>query len=103
MVVQHHWPGLIINQTQDYHPPYPPQPQPILTSIECDNCHEPFSNESQLDLHIEAYPSVCEDCGICFTSTINFDFHELKEHPDTTYAQKIIPIETKQKFSKSLQ
>ena len=47
----------------------------------------------------ETYPYICEDCGICFTSTFNLDFHKLKEHPDVTYAQKIIPIETRIKFS----
>ena len=33
---------------------------------------------------------------------IDWTIEEIKKHPDTTYAQKIIPIETKQKFSKSM-
>ena len=32
--------------------------RPIPTCYECDNCHEIFTNECQLEQHIETYPSV---------------------------------------------
>ena len=54
---------------------------PSVKKPECDNCHEVFENETELNKHNEKFEFGCEDCSICFTSKLMYDHHELEKHP----------------------
>ena len=56
----------------------------------------------ELDHHNELYQFGCEDCGICFTTKLKFDFHELEKNPKTGYARDIVPQATKLQFAEGL-
>ena len=70
----------------------------FIMKEECENCHTKFVSTTELDQHNESYQFGCEDCGICFTTKEEYDFHELEKHPETGYARDIFPQATKVRF-----
>ena len=73
-------------------------PKPIPTCYQCDNCHEIFTNECQLEQHIETYPSVW---GLWHFFYSYFELKLPQTKRTQTYSQKIISVETKSKFAES--
>ena len=76
-----------------------PTPSLPFKQQECDNCHEVFENETKLEEHNDKYKFGCEDCNMCFTSKLKYDFHELEKHSESSYVQDLIPPTTKLQFA----
>ena len=61
--------------------------QHISTCYECDNCHKIFTNECQLEQHIETYPSVW---GLWHFFYSYFELKLPRTKRTQTYSQKIL-------------
>ena len=73
--------------------------KPSDLSLQCETCHENFETEDQFNDHDRAHQYCCDECFICFTTQVIADLHELKEHPNTHYANTYIPQSTKVIFA----
>ena len=67
--------------------------------LRCETCGIVFPNTNEFKEH-DSLQFCCDDCGICYATKLEADFHELKVHPDETYARNFIPESTKLLFTK---
>ena len=69
--------------------------------LQCETCHEIFENRDEYDEH-DKLEYCCDDCGICYATKIDADFHALQVHPDKNYAKEYISDTTKKLFAENL-
>ena len=64
----------------------------------CETCGMNFTNLSDFKKH-DALGFCCDECGICYSTQLAADLHELEVHPNTHYANTYIPESTKKIFA----
>ena len=62
--------------------------------LKCETCQTVFQNSKDYEEH-DALQFCCDDCGICYATQLQADFHVLQVHPDEIYVRDFIPEETK--------
>ena len=64
----------------------------------CETCGMNFTNLSDFKKH-DALGFCCDECGICYSTQLSADLHELEVHPNPHYANTYIPESTKKIFA----
>ena len=71
----------------------------LENNLKCENCHNIFESEKNLQEHQEIHEFGCDECYICYKTKFHVDLHELEKHPHSTYARDHIPYTTKLQYA----